>query len=295
MARRAARRGVGPGALPLLVTHGWPGTVADFAGIVEPLTAPSDGRDAFDLVIPSLPGFGFSGPTTSTGVNLRRTARAWAELMRRLGYDRYGTQGGDWGAKVHRELALLAPDRVVGMHVNGGVGSPSGDPAEREGLSSRELAALADLDHFLTHRLGYARIQGTRPQTLAYALLDSPTGQLAWNAELLEWFDAHALGENRIDRDQILTNVSIYWFTRTSGAAARVYREAEPDAWGPQQPCAVPTGVAIFAGDRGIRRFAERENNVAHWSEFDRGGHFAALQAPDLLVDDVRAFFRSLR
>ena len=285
-----------PDATPLLITHGWPSTVADFLDVMDPLTEPPDPADAFHLVIPSLPGFGFSGPTSDSGWNAQRTARAFAELMSRLGYDRFGTQGGDWGTFINRELALLAPERVIGMHVNGGLGMPSGDPAELADLSPAEQVRLKALDLFTSERMGYAWIQGTRPQTLSYALLDSPVGQLAWIADLLEWFDPAELGEvNRIDRDRILTTVSIYWFTRTAGSSARVYLEADDNTWGVQQPCTTPTGVAVFGNDRGIRRFAERENNVVQWSEFDRGGHFTAIQAPDLLVDDVRALFRTVR
>ncbi|MGI5272592.1 epoxide hydrolase family protein [Nonomuraea sp. CA-218870] len=288
-----------PDALPLLVTHGWPGSVVEFMNVIGPLTDPrahgGDPADAFHVIAPSIPGFGFSGPTRERGWDLARVAAAWKELMGRLGYERYGTQGGDFGAAVSPEVGRLDPGRVVGVHVNGGLGFPSGDPAELEGLTEAEQARLArygDQD-----AVGYAMIQATRPQTLAYGLHDSPAGQLAWIAEKFkEWTDpARELPEDAVDRDQLLANISVYWLTGTAGSAARIYKESAP-AWGkPPEPSALPHGVAVFAGDPGIRRFAEREHKVVHWSEFDRGGHFAAMEAPDLLVGDVRAFFRLVR
>ncbi|MEV0313246.1 epoxide hydrolase [Nonomuraea fuscirosea] len=288
-----------PDALPLIITHGWPGSIAEFMKVIGPLTDPrahgGDPADAFHVVAPSLPGFGFSGPTRETGWNLRRVARAWAELMRRLGYDRYGAQGGDTGALVSPELGRVAPGEVAGVHVNGALGFPSFEPGETEGLTEAERARLAlYTDH---DRSGYAMIQSTRPQTLAFGLHDSPAGQLAWIAEKFkEWTDpARDLPEDAVDRDQLLTDVSIYWFTGTAGSSARLYKEGATD-WGqPVDKSDVPTGVAVFPGDPGIRRVAEREHHVIHWSEFGRGGHFAAMEAPDLLVADVRAFFRLVR
>ncbi|MER6815585.1 epoxide hydrolase family protein [Spirillospora sp. NPDC000708] len=288
-----------PDALPLVLTHGWPGSVAEFMTVIGPLTDPrahgGDPADAFHLVAPSLPGFGFSGPTREAGWNLRRVARAWAELMRRLGYDRYGAQGGDTGSLVSPELGRVAPENVVGVHVNGSLGFPTFAPGETEGLTEAELARLAvytDQD-----RSGYAMIQSTRPQTLAFGLHDSPAGQMAWIVEKFkEWTDpAHDLPDQAVDRDQMLTDVTLYWLTGTAGSSARLYKEGATD-WGqPVGKSDVPTSVAVFPGDAGIRRVAEREHNVVHWSEFDRGGHFAAMEAPDLLVDDVRAFFRLVR
>ncbi|MFF0520648.1 epoxide hydrolase family protein [Actinomadura nitritigenes] len=288
-----------PDALPLVLTHGWPGSVAEFMTVIGPLTDPrahgGDPADAFHLVAPSLPGFGFSGPTREAGWNLRRVARAWAELMRRLGYDRYGAQGGDTGSLVSPELGRVAPENVVGVHVNGSLGFPTFAPDETEGLTEAERARLAvytDQD-----RSGYAMIQSTRPQTLAFGLHDSPAGQMAWIVEKFkEWTDpAHDLPDQAVDRDQMLTDVTLYWLTGTAGSSARLYKEGATD-WGqPVGKSDVPTGVAVFPGDAGIRRVAEREHNVVHWSEFDRGGHFAAMEAPDLLVDDVRAFFRLVR
>ncbi|TDC83864.1 epoxide hydrolase family protein [Actinomadura sp. 7K507] len=288
-----------PDALPLVITHGWPGSVAEFTKVIGPLTDPrahgGDPADAFHVVAPSIPGFAFSGPTRETGWDLSRVARAWAELMSRLGYDRYGAHGGDSGSVVSPELGRVAPDRVAGVHVNGGLGFPTFDPAEMEGLTEAEQARMrlyADDD-----RSGYAVIQATRPQTVAFGLHDSPAAQLAWIAEKFkEWTDpAHDLPEDAVDRDQMLTDVTIYWLTRTAASSARLYKEGSAQWGAPVERSEVPHGVAVFPGDGGIRRIAEREHHVIHWSEVDRGGHFAAMEAPDLLVDDVRAFFRKVR
>ncbi|HEY3502072.1 MAG TPA: epoxide hydrolase [Actinocatenispora sp.] len=289
-----------PGALPLLVTHGWPGSVAEFTKVIGPLTDPvahgGQATDAFELVIPSIPGFGFSGPTTEGGWDLGHVARAWAELMRRLGHERYGAQGGDSGAVVSPTLGRIDADHVVGVHVNGGLGFPSGDPTEFEGLTPVELARLGQYQD--QDRAGYAMIQSTRPQTLAYGLHDSPAAQMAWIAEKFqEWTDpAHELPDDAVDLDQLLTDISIYWFTGTAASSSRLYKETQK-AWGAAAAgySAVPHGVAVFPGDPGVRRIAEREHNVVHWSEYDRGGHFAAMEAPDLFVDDVRTFFRTVR
>lgn len=285
-----------PGALPLLVTHGWPGSVAEFAEVIGPLTDPrahgGDRADAFHLVVPSLPGFGFSGPTRETGWDIHRIATAWRELMRRLGYERYGTQGGDFGSLISPEVARVAPSQVAGVHVNALVTLPSGKPAELEGLTASEQARLAGIERWHRELSGYAAVQSTRPQTLAYGLADSPSGQLAWN---LDWFAAHGDKPDVLDRDAVLTNVSIYWFTNTAGSAGRLYKEAA-SAWAaPPENSGVPTGVAVFAGDGAIRRLAEPVHSIVHWSEFDTGGHFAAMEVPELLVGDVRAFFRTLR
>lgn len=283
-------------ALPLVLTHGWPGSVTEFGEIIGPLADPrrhgGDPGDAFHLVLPSLPGYAFSGPTTDTGWDVTRIARAWAELMRRLGYRRYGAQGGDWGARVSPELARLDAARVAGLHVNGFLAFPSGDPAEIGWLTPVEHERLAALGRWDAERSGYARIQGSRPQTLAYALADSPAGQLAWN---LEWFDDYGEHQGAVADDAILTNVTLYWLTGTAGSSARLYKEAAA-SWGQQaERSMVPTGVAVFPGDASVRTFAEREHNIVRWTEYDRGGHFAALQAPDLLVEDIRAFFRQVR
>jgi pimeloyl-ACP methyl ester carboxylesterase len=294
-----------PQALPVVITHGWPGSVAEFLDVIGPLTDPGahggDPADAFHLVIPSIPGYGFSGPTDGTGWTTARVAKAWTELMRRLGYQRYGAQGGDWGAFVSPEVGRADPDHVVGVHVNAATFGfiPFGDVGSEElaTFTDAEKARLQRLKWFLSDGNAYFQIQATRPQTLAYGLTDSPVGQLAWNVEKFkEWtHPAEDPPERAVDRDQLLTNVMLYWLTGTAGSAARLYYEnMHAASWG-QPPATTPTGVAVFAEDVAIRRYAERANNIVHWSEFDRGGHFAAMEAPDLFVQDVRACFRPLR
>ncbi|MGI5492779.1 epoxide hydrolase family protein [Microtetraspora malaysiensis] len=294
-----------PDALPLILTHGWPGSIVEFLELIGPLSDPAahggDPADAFHLVIPSLPGFGLSGPTRETGWNTGRVAAAWAQLMHRLGYDRYGAQGGDLGALVAPELGRAATGQVVGVHVNaasfGFIPFGQVSAEERAGLTPVEQARLDLLAEFTDDQSGYFKLSATRPQTLAYALTDSPVGQLAWLVEKFkEWtFPAAELPEAAIDRDVLLTNVMLYWLTGTGGSAAQFYYEnMHAHSWH-TQPATTPTGVAVFAQDLPIRRYAERGNTITHWSEFDRGGHFAALEAPDLLTADVRAFFRTLR
>jgi pimeloyl-ACP methyl ester carboxylesterase len=289
-----------PDATPLIITHGWPSTVYDFLDIIGPLTDPrahgGDPADAFHVVAPSVPGFAFSGPTRETGWGANRTARAWAELMRRLGYERYGAQGGDFGSIVSPELGRVAPDNVIGIHVNAlaNAVTPTGSK-DLENLSETELEQAQRQQAWWYTHSGYATQMATRPQTLAYALNDSPAGQLAWN---LEWFvdwDPTRTKQTPVDRDAILTNVTIFWLTATAGSAARLYLEAGPEGWGERPaPSGVPTGVANFLGDHAIRGLASLSNRITHWSEFPRGGHFASLQAPDLLVSDIREFFRTL-
>ena len=287
-----------PEALPLLITHGWPGSIAEFLDIIGPLTDPAahggDPADAFHVIAPSIPGFGFSGPTHETGWNTVRVAYAWAELMRRLGYERYGAQGGDTGALVSPELGRIDPEHLAGIHVNNLLTFPSG---ELHDLSDADQGRLKLMQRWQNEMAGYASIQSTRPQTLAYALTDSPAGQLAWIVEKFkEWTDPAArLPEDAVDRDRLLTDVSIYWLTATAGSSARLYYEGAK-SWGqPTEPSAVPTGVAVFPMDITIRSIAESQHNIVRWTEFDRGGHFAAMEAPGLLVADIREFFRPLR
>jgi epoxide hydrolase len=251
-------------------------------------------------VIPALPGFGFSGPTTDAGWGTTRIAQAWAALMGRLGYDRYGAQGGDVGAEVAPELGRVAPDRVVGVHINGNPGTLPPLP-----LPDEELASLTELERdrvrrteaFMREESGYIAIQSTRPQTLAYGLVDSPVGQLAWVMDKFrEWTIPHsALPEQVIDRDRLLTNVMVYRLTATPGSAAWV-GYAQEGGWGATKVnSGIPTGAIMFAHDIGIRRYVERENTITRWTDVDRGGRFAALEEPELLVKDVQEFFRSVR
>ena len=289
-----------PGALPLVLTHGWPGSIVELLDVIGPLTDPrahgSDPADAFHVVAPSIPGFGFSGPTPDTGWGITRIAAAWAELMRRLGYDRYGAQGGDWGSRISWELGRTDAAHVVGVHVNMLVATP---PQQSDVLDAADTARLARLTRFQDELSGYMRLQATRPQTLAYALTDSPVGQLAWIVERFkDWTDSSNAPEEAVDRDRMLTDVMVYWLTGTAGSSAQLYYEhARSGGFGPPPPSSTPTGVAVFARDiaQPIRRTAERGNHILHWSEFDRGGHFAAMEQPELLVTDIRAFFRSIR
>ena len=288
-----------PDAIPLIMTHGWPGSIVEFINIIGPLTNPrahgADPADAFHLVVPSIPGYGFSGPTQDRGWNVHRIAQAWDELMRRLGYQRYGAQGGDWGSAISRELGLIAGDHIIGVHLNMLFPWVPEDPTD---LTDAERSHVETMRRFRATGSGYGAIQSTRPQTLAYGLTDSPAGQLAWIAEKFgEWTD-DGLPDEAVDRDQLLTNIMVYWLTRTAGSSARLYYEAaRPGSSGPPKVSTAPTGLAVFAREiaRPIRRFAELSNNIVHWTEFDRGGHFAAMEQPDLLVGDVRAFFSQLR
>jgi epoxide hydrolase len=279
-----------PDAVPLILTHGWPNTFLEYVDLVAPLTDPAghggEAADAFDVVVPSLPGFGFSGPTREPGWDAQRTARAWAELMGRLGYDRYGAHGNDAGAIVAPLQGRVDPDHVIGVHVNQLFSFPSGDPAEFEGLTPEELQYLNFLQGFVDHAV-HDKLQAAQPQTVAHALADSPAGQIGWSGQLFG---------DALSKDHIITNVAIYWLTNTAASAARFYYEnkhAEP----PTGPTTVPIGLASFAFDfRPIRKFAERDHaNIVSWSEFDRGSHWAAHDAPDLLTGDLRSFFRTLR
>jgi len=292
-----------PNALPLLITHGWPGSIVEFMKIIGPLTDPvahgGEARDAFHVIAPSLPGFGFSGPTHDVGWTPKRIAKAWVELMRRLGYERYGTQGGDWGAGISREVGGLDPDHVIGVHLNGLSTLLAPGSTEEAELTDPDRKRLERPAQFMKEGAGYAQIQATRPQTLAYSLADSPAGQLAWIVEKFKaWTDSATRPEDAVDRDQMLTNVAIYWLTNTAGSSARIYYERQHSSEALEPGAAkVPTGVALFPHDIGlpVRKLAEKMANIVHWTEFDRGGHFPAMEEPDLLVGDIRAFFRLVR
>jgi pimeloyl-ACP methyl ester carboxylesterase len=268
-------------ALPLILTHGWPGSVVEYLDVIEDLS-----RD-FHLVIPSIPGFGFSGPTKESGWSRYRVAAAWKELMARLGYSRYGAVGNDGGSLISPELGRLDPERVVGVHVTQIFSFPSGDPAELADLTPEEQAALEHLTWFWDKLGAFNQLQAQQPQTLAFALADSPAGLLGWNSQLM--------GED-VDPDFVLTNVAIYWLTGTSASSMRFYYEDAHVTDPPAGPTTVPIGVAGFGNDfRSIRRFAERDHkNLVHWTRYDRGGHYAAHQAPDLLTADIRTFFAKL-
>ncbi|MEV5837780.1 epoxide hydrolase family protein [Nocardia sp. NPDC052112] len=292
-----------PDAVPLVLSHGWPGSFIEFLDVIGPLSDPrahgGDPADAFHLVIPSLPGFAFSqaGPRVGDG-STERFAQAVAKLMARLGYDRYGAQGGDAGFFVSTELGRIATDQVLGIHVNGPITLPSwSDDGSEPDYSPHDRAKLDKLTGPESHtRHGYAMVQAGRPQTLAIGMHDSPAGLLSWIVDIFQrWTNpAVELPDAAVDRDALLTNVSLYWFTRTFVSSIRLYGEG--DSWGrPLRNSGVPTAAAVFAGDNSIRVLAEQQHNIVRWTEYERGGHFAAMEAPDLLISDVREFFRTLR
>jgi pimeloyl-ACP methyl ester carboxylesterase len=285
-----------PDALPLLILHGWPGSVAEMLKIIEPLRSPPDPSDAFHVVCASLPGFGFSGPTHERGWNVRRVASAMVELMARLGYERFAALGGDWGATTSNYLALEHSEHLVGIYLTmAAAGPPPG--ADGSELSVDEQGWVAQNAAFFAEEAGYLQIQGTRPQTLAYGLTDSPAGLAGWMVEKFRaWSDCDGELESAISRDELLTNISVYWMTGTANSASRIYYEAMRS--GEFQPIAarieVPTACAIFPKEtvRTPRAWAEHAWNLQRWNEMPRGGHFAALEVPDLLVADVREFYR---
>jgi epoxide hydrolase len=285
-------------AMPVVLTHGWPGSIVEYLDVIVPLTEPDDAATpAFHVVLPSLPGYGFSGPTRSAGWNTHRMARAWAELMGRLGYERYGAIGNDAGSMISPEIGRYDPEHVIGVHVTQLFSFPSGDPAEMEGLSETDMAALQHLQWFYDTKFSFNTLHSQQPQTLAFALADSPVGLLAWNAQLMD---------ETLDPDFILANVATYWLTGTSGSSIRLYYEDAHAEERPGGPTTAPTALAMSAGDfQSIRRFAERDHsNIVSWNSYghadsstdagDVGGHYAAHQTPDVLVADIRQFFARL-
>jgi len=283
-------------ALPLVITHGWPGSIAEFQKVIEPLVNPASGRpeDAFHVVCPSLPGYGFSGKPAETGWGVGKIAQAWETLMLRLGYERYGAQGGDWGAAVTTQIGRNG-GHCSAIHLNMPIARPAagsgGDLTEDE---QQGLAAYAEHRQWGT---GYSKQQSTRPQTLGYGLVDSPVGQLAWIVEKFwAWTDCDGHPENALSRDELLDNVTLYWATASGASSARLYWESFNNLVTDGR-VELPTGVAVFPKEilRTPRRWCEAAYNVTHWSTMPRGGHFAAFEQPDLFVDDVRAFFATVR
>ena len=293
-----------PTAMPLLVSHGYPGSIVEFMHLVAPLADPAahggDPRDAFHVVVPSLPGFGFSTPLSDAGWELGRTTEAFAELMTRLGYERFGAQGGDIGAGITGRLGASRPERVIGTHVNSDRGS-LGLAGEMfpipDDLTDDDRAVVDAARSAWTAERGYLDLQSHRPLTIGAALTDSPVGQLAWITEKFQtWTNpAAATPDEAVDRDQLLTNISLYWFGRTGATAARFLYEAAHASLDWLAPSSVPAGWAVFNAHPVLRRIMDPEHKVDHWSEFAEGGHFAAMEAGDLWLADVRAFFRSLR
>ncbi|GAA4532307.1 epoxide hydrolase family protein [Amycolatopsis samaneae] len=295
-----------PDALPLVITHGWPGSIVEFTKVIGPLTDPTayggDAADAFHLVCPSLPGYGFSDKPKRPGWSVERTASAWAELMDRLGYRRYGAQGGDWGSAVTTMMALRNPGSLAGIHLNMPMVVPDKDTFGE--LTDAERASLAATREFGEWESGYSGQQSTRPQTLGYGLVDSPAGQCAWILEKFRaWTDCDGDPENVFTRDELLDNIMLYWVPGTGASSARLYWESlkAMRAWASESTedtIDVPTGCSIFPKEitRPSRRWAaKRFTDIRHWNELERGGHFAAFEQPELFVDELRAFFRLVR
>ncbi|HWK80412.1 MAG TPA: epoxide hydrolase [Thermomicrobiales bacterium] len=282
-----------PDAMPLILTHGWPGTGFDFTSVIGPLSDPRahglDPAQAFHLVIPTIPGFGFSGPLEGHGWDAVRVARAWIAVMDAFGYERFGVHGGDWGTPVSLAIGQLAPDRVIGVHLSYlGTRAPLDDPTLNQ-VDRDRLGRTAD---YVSNPAGYWVLQSTRPLTLAYALADSPVGQFAWIADRIQaWMDP----SSALDQDRLLTTASIFWLANTADSSSRLHFTTAGVRGGPQ-PCPVPVGVAVSPHDIILpsRTVAERTYDVVHWTEFPRGGHFPAIEVPDLLSGDLRAFFGQL-
>jgi epoxide hydrolase len=295
-----------PDAIPLVMTHGWPGSIVEFMKVIGPLTDPpahgGDAADAFDLVLPSLPGYGFSDKPAAPGWGVERIADAWAELMARLGYARYGAQGSDWGTSISALIGRRDREHVLGIHLMPPLAPP--DPDTFDDLTASERTALADLERASQWESGYSQEHATRPQTIGYSLTDSPAGLCAWIVEKFwAWTDCDGHPENALTRDELLDNLMLYWLPRTGASSARLYWESirQVNEWiagAARDTVDVPTGCSIFPKEiqRPSRRWAERRFlDIRHWNEPDRGGHFAALEQPELFVDELRTFFRRLR
>ena len=297
-------RGKGPDPLPIVVTHGWPSTFTEMLKIIPMLTDPAahggEPGDSFDVIAPSLPGYGFSDHTRDRGVHVFKIADLWASLMTEgLGYSQFAAHGGDWGASVTARLGYAYPDRVVGIHVTSASIPPYLGPGSRE-LSDAERAHVENRERWRQAEGGYGHIQGTKPQTLSYGLNDSPAGLAAWIVEKFRtWSDCGDDVERSFTKDELLTNITIYWATRTINSSTRIYYESQRTSWGlgRDDMIRVPCAVALFPKDLSYppREWAERSYNVRRWTEMPRGGHFAALEEPEMLVDDLRSFFRPLR
>ncbi len=288
-----------PDAVPLILTHGWPGSVVEFLDVIGPLTDPvahgADAADAFHVVVPSLPGFGFSDKPTTTGWGVERIATAWITLMKRLGYGRFFAQGGDWGAAITTAIGMRGRPECAGIHLNMPLIYPGKDDLAK--LTEAEQASVASMKFYRRSDSGYAKMQRTRPQTLGYGLTDSPAGQAAWIYEKFHaWTDNDGVPESALTRDAMLDNIMLYWLPATAASSARLYWESL-DSFR-TTPLALPVGVTIYPKEfsRPSRRWAERNfANIIHWNETDRGGHFAAFEQPDLFVAELRSCFRKIR
>lgn len=287
-------------AMPLIITHGWPGSIVEFHKVIEPLTNPTahggDAADAFHVICPSLPGFGFSAKPRTTSWGVDRIGAAWVQLMDRLGYARYGAQGGDWGSAVTTAIGAQDPDHCAGIHITLAMGSAprtNGEPTPEEARAMKGAKYYAEWDS------GYSKQQATRPQTVGYGLTDSPSGQAAWILEKFwAWTDCDGHPENILGRDELLDNVMLYWVTASAASSARLYWESFGPGKRADRPVNVPTGVTVFPKEivTPVRRWMEpKYTNIRYWNEMPKGGHFAAFEQPDLFIGDVRAYFRTLR
>ena len=287
-------------ALPLVITHGWPGSIVEFQKVIGALTDPAshggDAADAFHVVAPSLPGYGFSDKPSTTGWGVQKIADAWSELMVALGYERYVAQGGDWGAMVTTCIGIQDPAHCAGIHLNMPIVPP--DPDTMNDLTEQEQSALAGMQHYQDKDSGYSKQQSTRPQTLGYGLVDSPAGQAGWILEKFwSWCDCDGHPENALSRDEMLDNVMLYWLPGTGASSARLYWESFSGP--PMDPVAVPVGCSIFPKEifRSSKRWAEKHfgDKLVYWNTLEKGGHFAAFEQPETFVDEVRKAFRHAR
>jgi len=287
------------GALPLVLTHGWPGSIIEFQKVLDPLTNPKEHGgeeiDAFHLVVPTLPGYGYSGRPSAPGWSVEKIAGAWSQLMARLDYEWYAAQGGDWGAAVTTGIAIQDPEHCHAIHLNMPTVRP--DPDTMDDLTEFEKDALAGIKHYQDWDSGYSKQQSTRPQTLGYGLADSPSGQAGWILEKFwAWMDCDGHPENVLTKDELLDNVMMYWLTNAGASSARLYWESF--SRGSREPVNIPVGCSIFPKEifRASRRWAEkRYSNIVYWNVLEKGGHFAAFEQPELYVGEVRAAFRHLR
>ena len=283
-------------ALPMIMTHGWPGSIVEFHKVIEPLTQPADPKQAFHLVLPCIPGYGFSGKPTRPGTSAEKIGSMWGQLMARLGYDRYVAQGGDWGALITQSMALTETGHCAAVHVNMPI-CPPRDEEDLADLTEFEQQALAGMEHYSQWDSGYSKQQSTRPQTLGYGLADSPVGQMCWVVEKFwSWMDCDGHPENVLTKDELLDNVMMYWLTNSAASSARLYWESfnQPNL----EPIDMPFGASIFPKEifRASRRWGEKRfSNIIHWNQLDKGGHFAAFEQPDTFVDELRTCFGQVR
>ncbi|MBB5187132.1 pimeloyl-ACP methyl ester carboxylesterase [Zhongshania antarctica] len=286
-------------ALPMIMTHGWPGSILEFMKVIGPLTNPTahggSADDAFHLVIPSLPGYGFSGKPTGTGWGLERIAKAWINLMARLEYSEFVAQGGDWGSFVTSAIGQIHPPQCRAIHINMALAQPTEE--DMASLSERDQKALADMKYYFDSDSGYAMIQKSRPQSIGYGLADSPAAQAAWIYEKFHrWTDNNGHPEDALSVEQMLDDISIYWLTNSAASSARLYWESFESIF--SEPVSMPCGVSIFPKElfRPARKWAERiYQNLIHWNELDKGGHFAAFEQPEIFVNEVRSCFAKVR